>query len=327
MFFADFTPQRTLASVTTASGLLTQVRELITKADAEGWLPKLVDEAAKSNPAHAGLSAFRNEIKPLILAANVNHYRAVLMGDRLLIDRDAVRGAFERLANAQKRIVIVDGEPVTGKSHTVWFIRYLRDQHKNFGLIWIDLRDLAKASPDGLIEPTAIARSMAKQMSLDPTLVPDRGEQTWAAWISDFCDGLTGKLATAEKPWWLVVDNFTALRLPQETLDLLKKLCERLAINIPNLFLVLLGYKDTVPPQVEADIERETITRIDATEVGLFFKELYDSRQIPVTEAEIAGKVADVLRSVDPNHPRRLEIMGAEVTKIARTILQKAGGP
>jgi hypothetical protein len=325
--YVDLTPRRSLVSITTAGTLPAQVRELITTAEAEGWLPKLVEHAATSNPGAPGLAALRDEIKPLILAAAVNHYRAVVMGDRLLINRDAVRGALERLSNAQKRIVIVDGEPVTGKSHTVWFIRYLRDNFRSFGLIWIDLRELVAASPDGLIEPTLLARSMVKQMSLDPALVPERGEQTWAAWTSDFCDGLTGKLSAAEKPWWLVIDNFTAVRLPQETLDLVKKLCERLAINIPSLYLVLLGYRETMPPQVEADIEREQIARIDAAEVGLFFKELYDSRQIPVTEAEIALKVVQVLRSVDPAHPRRLEIMGAELTKIARTILQEAGQP
>jgi hypothetical protein len=324
IYFADFTPPKTLPSITTASGLTSMVRELITKADAEGWLPKLVDEAAKSNPADLALGQFRDELKPLIIAANANHYRVLLMGDRPLIDREPLRQAMERLATGQKRILVVDGDPVTGKSHTIWFIRYLRDQHKNFNLVWIDLKELFRAAPDGVISPSMIASSMAGQMGMRD-LVQLREEETWAAWTNVFCDNLTGRLANAANPWWLVVDNFAAVRLPQDSLGLVKKLCERLSINIPNLNVVLLSYKESVPETVEPDVERETIVSVDAGHVGLFFKELYESRQRPASDQVIAQKVAEVLRAVDPKHPRRLEAIGAEVTRVAKSILQELG--
>ena len=54
--------------------------------------------------------------------------------------------ALKRLSDQKKRIVIVTGAPVTGKTHTIWFIRHLRQQLKQFGLVWIDLEELAGAS-------------------------------------------------------------------------------------------------------------------------------------------------------------------------------------
>ena len=322
VYYADFNPPKTLPEITTASGILSMVRELITKADAEGWLPKLVEEAVKANDQHAPLVAFRDEIKPLIIAANADHYRVLLMGDRPLIDRDPLRDAAQRLSSGQKRILVVDGEPVTGKSHTIWFIRYLREQHKNFNVIWIDLRDLATAASDGVIDPSMIARSMALQMSM-PDLVREREEETWAAWTNVFCDALTGKLAAAPQPWWLVIDNFSVVPLPHDSLGLVKKLCERLSINLPNLCVVLLSYKESIPDTVEPDVEREKINPLDAGHLGLFFKALYDSRQHQVADAVIAERVADVLRSVDPNHPRRLEAIAAQVTRVVKSILQE----
>jgi hypothetical protein len=318
MFFGADLP-KSLAAVTTASGLRSILRELITHADAEGWLPALVQEAAKANP-HPPLVAFRDEIKPLIVAASANHYRVLLMGDRPLIDREPLRDGVERLGKGQKRILVVDGEPVTGKSHSIWFIRYLRDQQKTFNLIWVDLRELAAAAPDGVVDPAAIARSMALQMSM-PDLVRPREEETWAAWSNEFCDALTGRMAAAASPWWLVIDNFSAVPLPHDSLGLVKKLCERLAINIPNLFMVLLSYKDSIPATVEPDVERETIEPVDEGHIGLFFKALYDSRPKVVSDAIIAQRVAEVLRAVPPDHPRRLEAIAAEVTRKAKAIL------
>src|SRR5262245_60858606 len=101
--YAELTPTRTLSAITTASGVESQARELIERADAEGWLPSLVSEAAKAN-ASAALVAFRDEIKPLIVAASTNHYQVLLMGGRALIDREPLRRALERLSSQQKRI-------------------------------------------------------------------------------------------------------------------------------------------------------------------------------------------------------------------------------
>jgi hypothetical protein len=324
IFSADFTPPKSLAAITTASGLTSMVRELITKGDAEGWLPKLVDEAAKANAADLALAQLRDELKPMIIAASANHYRALLMGDRTLIDRDALRQAVERLANGQKRILVVDGEPVTGKSHTIWFLRHLHEQHKNFNLVWIDLKELAGTAADGVINPSAIAKSMAAQMGMSD-LVRAREEETWAAWTTVFCDNLTGRLGNAPQPWWVVIDSFAAVRLPQDSLDFVKKLCERLSINIANLNVVLLSYKESVPQTVEPDVERETIAPVDTGHIGLFFKELYESRQQPASDQVIAQKVAEVLRAVDPKHPRRLEALGAEAVRVAKSIVQELG--
>lgn len=321
IFFADFNPPKTLQSITTATGLKAQVRELITKAEAEGWLPKLVDEAAKANAANHALAELRDEIKPLILAALANPYKTCFMGNRPLVDREGLRTAMERLTNRLCRIVIIDGPEQSGKSYTIWFIRYLRDhQGGGFGLVWIDLRELA-GSNAALIQPQVLARSMVAQMGLPPSTVPVKEEETYAAWTQEFCNKLTGALAVAASPWWVVFDNFHQVLLPLETLELIKELAKRTAINIPTLHMVLLSYRDSLPDDVEPDVERETIGAIGPTELALFFKELYESRQLPATPSEVAGHVKDVLEAVDPNHPQRLRKLEIEVRRVAGKVV------
>lgn len=324
-FSGDFDPPRNRPEITTASGLLDMVREIIVRADGEGWLHQLVTEAGKANNTPE-LIAFAKETEPVLLAATVNHYRVLLMGERPLIDREPLRDAVQRLAAGQKRILVIDGDPASGKSHTVWFLRYLREQRQGFGLVWIDLRELANFAPQRLVEPVLIARSMAKQMGM-ADIVHEREEETWAAWTNDFCDTLTGKLAAAAEPWWVVIDSFSAVPLPHDSVGFVKTLCERLAVNIPKLTVILLSYRDSIPDNLEPDVQRETIDAIDEGHIGLFFKELYESLQVQPADLVIAEKTAEVLRAVDPNHPRRLEALGREVIRVAKDIVAKKGQP
>jgi hypothetical protein len=322
--FADLTPPRRLLEITTASGLRAQARELVERADGEGWLPDLVREAIKANE-HAALVALLDEIKPLIVAAAANHYEVLVMGDRVLIDREPLRQALKRLSNQQKRIVIVTGAPVTGKTHTIWFIRHLRQQLKQFGLVWIDLEELAKAA-NGFIEPMAIAKSIVRQMPLDASIVEPKGEENWAAWSIAFCQTLTGRLATAAQPWWVVIDNFSSVALTQDTKDFVKKLCEQLVITLDNLSVILLSYDDKLPDKIEGDVDREQLTAIGPVEVGLFFNAVFRSQNRQPTVAEVGQKVAEVLRAVNPQHPRPLEALAIEVTRVAKQIVEGTGG-
>ena len=145
VFAVDLPKPTTLSLITTANGIHSQVRDLITIADADGWLPKLVEQAANDRSSNETLTRFRDEIKPLILEANANHYHVLLMGNRPLIDRDPLRQAVERLSTGQKRILVINGEPVSGKSHTIWFIRHLHEQHKNFDLLVTSAASMAGA--------------------------------------------------------------------------------------------------------------------------------------------------------------------------------------
>jgi hypothetical protein len=324
--YADFTPRKSLARIAPPGKLDSRVRELIKSAEAEGWLLSLVEEAWKANRTPS-LQAFRDTLKPLVVAGPVNHYKVCFMDNRPLVDRDGLRSATELLATARRRIVIVNGEPVSGKSYSLQYIRYLREQLQNFALVWVDLEVLSKRTGGGMVLPSTVAERIVEQMNLDPATLPEKGEETWAAWVTAFCDRLTGRLQRSTEPCWIVLDGFHRVPLPQETMDLVKELATRVCVNISTLRLVLLSYADILPSDVEPDVERETISPISSAELSRFFTQVYEGRGAPFTAADVAQVVARVLRQIDPNHPRRLELLGREVVKASRDILTQGVGP
>ena len=322
--YMNFTPRKVLARIVAPNDNLEErARTLIKTAETEGWLRQLVDEAVATNATPA-LQQIVNDFRPLLAAAITNHYKVSFMGVRPLVDRDDLRTALESLDQAKRRIVVVNGPRASGNSYTLQFIRYLREQLGTFGLIWVDLWELSGTAADRVVTPLMVGRAIVDQGI--EAVVPEKGEEPWAAWVTTFCNRLTGPVNKLPQPQWIVLDSFRQVAVPTETLDLVKALAKRLAINLPHLRLVLLSYDHGLPADLEPDLETEQIKPITAKELSLFFTRIYEARKIDkaidYTPKEVAVAVAKVLRAVDPNDPDRLATLAREVAKEAKGILE-----
>jgi hypothetical protein len=306
-----------------AAALDERVRSVIGRAQAEGWLSKLVMAAQAARPDNATFSALVSEYQLARPNGPVNHYDAwLLRGNRALIDRQTLREKLRTLGDQMgSRILVVDGDPVSGKTYSLQLINHLADFLGAFKVVWVDLVRLAARNPT--IEPERLARHIAEQMRLNVASLRPKGAEQDATWIEHFGTWLTGELADRNEQWWIVIDHFLRVPLSQQTKDLVEELAVRIDMNIPQLRLVLLSYRDDLPLAGGGGVEREEIKRIDVDDLTNFFRKVYADRGLDPTPAEIAKAIAKVFSQVDEKHERRLEQIGRRAAEVSREIIER----
>jgi hypothetical protein len=329
--YMDLTPRRSLSSMTTQNDTPPDmVRKVIKTAEREGWLLQLVLEAHKVNQENDALKKIvaRFQQSNLAAAAAPSHfYQTCFMGPRPFVDREDLRAALSRLDAGNRKIVVVKGAPHSGKSYTVQFIAYLRLQLQTFELAWVDLRDLARPNPETVIvvTPKMVATSIVEQLKLPAAVIPEKAEETWDSWNTSFCDRLNPVVAELAKPAWIVIDSFEQVRVPQETLALIKHIAKRLSVTLGNLRLVLLAYNDDLPGDLRLDIVTEEIPKLTPAHLSLFLTRIFDQlkaeRQMEFTTTDVARATACVLRAVPPKDATPLLTMALKITELCDRIL------
>jgi len=298
------------------------VRTVIGRAQAEGWLNRLVMEAHNSRPHVATFGELLNELQLVGVNGPVDHYEACLLrGNRALIDRQTLRLKLRTLGDQMgSRILVVDGDAVSGKSYSLQLINHLAEVLGGFRVVWVDLVRLAARNP--AIEPERLARYIAEQMKLDVTSLRPKGAEQDATWIEHFGNWLTGELAGRDDQWWIVIDHFLRVPLSQQTKDLIEELAIRIDNNIQQLRLILLSYRGDLPLAGGGGVEREEIKRIGVDDLTNFFLKVYADRGQKAAPAEIAKAIKKVLNQVDEKHERRLEQIGQKAAEVSREIIQ-----
>jgi hypothetical protein len=323
---------KSLDQLALGDNLIAIIEKMIRLAEDEVWLSDLVNAAVELRQDHQELQRIQAELQPLLVLEEIDHYEVLLLrGDRALVNRKALRQALRNMnqnAVQGKRILIVDGPPISGKTYSLQFISYLHTAIKSFKLAWIDLGRLA-LEEGGEIRPEALGRKIASQAGLEG--MPARGQEQDARWVGQFCDWITGALADEDQIRYIVIDGFGSTLLPQGTHDLIHQLAIRVEINLSMLRLVLISYRnrDSLPLEVVAGVEYEYISPIDNAELISFFTRLYDDRkrmhQTEYSFNDVTKSVAAVLSQLPPQDSRRLVHLGEAVAKEAKKILNLGG--
>jgi hypothetical protein len=243
-----------------------------------------------------------------------------LNGSSVLLNRSALRAAVQDLNRPNgKRILVVKDkdQPTTpgiyrtktGKSHTVHYVSYLRVAKQEFQSIDIDLEELAERVPEeskGQIQPSDLAKVLLTKMKLPLTLLPERPNNSqWSNWVGDFVDNLEAELRSRGQAWWIVIDGFNAVILPNQTVLLVQGIAKMVSISLDNIRLVLLGYASTLPPdKVLPYVTEETLVRALLREevfkeLGKLYMQACLQRQIPATPESISDLVAQSMGSGD----------------------------
>ena len=294
------------------------VMSLILEFESSGKLLDLLDKAVQQKPGNAKLQSVKDTFVPLTIQANVDHFSVCFIGDeeRALINRLDLRESLKNLIRSQaggKRVLVVKGPPVSGKSYSFEMISYLYEALQNFKFVWIDLKPYQSVTPED------IARRIVDRIGLPDNVIPIVGQEQDSRWIQSFCDRLEREVEDAPDIWLLVIDGFTQWKLSDFANELIHELARRIRLSLPRLRMVLLGYEG-LPPDIEKTAIREEIKAIDERDLINFFMRIYEERQKTMTPDDITNKVAEVLRAVDPSNPRRVELIGAEVARVCKTI-------
>lgn len=317
MLFDQDLPGRTLDANAMGNDLTEVIRNLIGKAQKQGWLMRLLDAAVKStnNPK---LEDAARLLKPLRDLEEEDHFNVCfLSANSVMVNRTELRDALKELESAKPRgirVLTVNGDPVSGKTYSKELISYLYEVRGNFEPIWIELGEYQNTG----ITAVDLAGEIIAKMGLgDETLPKDNREQP-ARWVLAFRSSLVGKMRGHPTNWWIVIDGFNQVAIPPEV-DYLIQALARITQDLPRFRLILLGYPNELPDIARYAIA-ENIKPVEREDLLDFFIRLYDQIAQPFDGNKAAEKVAEILRNVDPNDPRRIETLGNETARVAKSI-------
>jgi hypothetical protein len=282
-----------------------------------GWLIRLVELAREEAAGDLELQAVQVEIVAnlkFVPPENLNHFKVCcLNGGHIMVDRDSLREALEKLYDPrEKRIIVVNDEvpPMppeqrikTGKSHTRKLIAYLREVREDFGLVDVDLEEIRDVlPPPKLIMPNEVASSIVRQMKYKTALLPPPPKDSqWARWSFEFCEKLVAEAMEDDRTWWIVIDSFNIVLVPPETLGLINLLTQRISDKLGNVRMILVGYNGPLLPTVRAKVDPVKV--FEQKHLIEFFTRAFTEKGRKFTEEDVVNAVIRVLDGADSAHP------------------------
>ncbi|MCK7625275.1 hypothetical protein MUU72_19555 [Streptomyces sp. RS10V-4] len=229
-------------------------------------------------------------------------------GTAAFIDREDLRETLRRfVADPEKSVLLVDGEPDSGRSYTYTFLRHI-GQHSGFRPARVTLSRTSTARQ--VLE--RLAAFVGGQDAGDEPSGP-AGTGGPAPSLEDAVHRMVGRATAADERYWLVLDECDKLDPHSDVWDFIGQLAlavyEHAALRgdrAPRL--VLLGYGRSMRPlpyDLRGSLCWDTARVIEADDLRRFFDQLF--RESPPAaldggDGEIAGlvevAVAEVLRAV-----------------------------
>ncbi|MER8569006.1 hypothetical protein NKH85_12490 [Mesorhizobium sp. M0924] len=218
--------------------------------DAE-FLSLLAGHAGPVDPLPGPNQPLRDMAAALLAAAlpPQEAHRPCFVNGRLFINRDSLWGAIAAFPASQgaQRILLVDGDPGTGKSYSAQLVSQ-SSSHTRARYIPIDLaRSTAPEAGLGeLTAPLAVRLELALKQKFDDLAQEARdvlraGERLVAALQEREQSAQAG---TVPEPWWILVDGLNLPRVGPGIIDLVLRLVQAIDQGeCNNVWLVLIGLK------------------------------------------------------------------------------------
>lgn len=317
---------QSLATVSQAAPLPTRLLQSIKHAEANDYLPELLDAAVSLRPTSTELIEFRDSLVATLPPPGVSPFDfCQLGGGTVMVDREPLRDAVEELCNPNgRRILVIRGEPQSGKSHSLQLITFISDVVGGFTVVALNLEPRTQADAPLVIDAATLATRLVKLNGYNLALPPSPGDRQWAKWAIDFCDELEN-CVRGTPVRWIVIDGINKVVLDQTAQELVHELANRIYSSIRNLRLVLVGYEQSLPAGVLPYIQEEKVARITDKHLIEFFARACVELNIPHTEERLIEVVGRVLTQVDMNGSDYLLKLGPVVAQEISRKLAKVG--
>ncbi|MET7533258.1 AAA family ATPase [Streptomyces goshikiensis] len=218
-----------------------------------------------------------------------DHFLATVLrnGTEVFIDRAELRKRLrEFLADPEQTVLVVDGEPDSGRSYTYSLLRYL-GQHCGFRPVRVTLSRTSTA--DQVVRRLAefVGDPGAGSGPYDPSQLNDRLPS-----VEDAVHRIVSRATTADEQFWLVLDECDMLDANSDVWDCIGQLA--LAIydrtakpgeTLPRL--VLLGYptQRQLPYYVRKNVCRDTARAVGPDDLRGFFRAFFQEAPAPAPAA------------------------------------------
>ena len=271
---------------------------------AETGTPPFLDElvtAFLAKFAHdAEVQKFSEAIKPPAQRAArtvARPYYACFLPTGPFVDRDDLRPALEYLHDhtahptKKPRILVVTGDPNSGKSHTKHLLNHLGVQYA-FQPALVDFSRWT----GGEVTPVHVGQRIAQRLKCT---VPPVGDEQLTRWSMIFFDTVVPEIGNAAH--WLVID-FGRVNISKDVAEFIDELATQVTDAMPNMRLVLLGYTKPLTTSAKRIVEQDSTREITETELSKFFAQFYSEYGPQLEDEEltdrIAGHVPEVLNEM-----------------------------
>jgi hypothetical protein len=304
-----------LDDLTTPTATLPEtILSVVLRAQADGWLPDLVEAIKRDQPGRADIQAFTLPVPDDAPVAGSDPYEDwVVRRNKVLVDREPLRDAVRNLEQTNAyRFLVVTGEEKTGKTYSRHFITHIFERRRTFELGWINLVDLYRPAT-GPLTPEPIAERLFSYLRLDPALVPAKDDEKYERWSQRACDALIRALPAFQPgaprvAKWLMLDGFNSVPVHDGTIAFVEEVSRHVEATLTDVRLILLGWKGVLPEDAEDLALRETVMAISDQSLKDFFQRVHKQRAPALSDSDlakaVAQSVANVKRAVQPGIAR-----------------------
>ena len=276
--------------------------EAVPDAARRGTLPALIAHVGSWQPA------FKTELTRRLEAlsvptgerrwyASADPYASAfvgLRGARAVIDRAALRSAVRDLVNDDYWVLVVHGEPRSGKSHTWLFIEHLRRTGHLLGSTRLTRVSTHDWSDEAEVTGNAVAQVLGRRLGLSVLSAPS-GELDDAA-VRKFLDLLLGVYPDDGTTRWIVLDGLDRPNVQDGARDLARGLIKLVdGGDLPRTRLVITGL-DPFGLHLGHTVLTEHIPVINEHLLRGFLTDVAANLGRTALEAEIAECMGTILR-------------------------------
>ncbi|HFC11506.1 MAG TPA: hypothetical protein ENJ56_01585 [Anaerolineae bacterium] len=298
--------RKRLEGLTTANGLGAMCMDLVMWAVDKSRLPELLAVAVKvakrDAPANGKINAKLAAIVTWVevhapsAEINIDPYDAHYFAGIHFANRQPLRDHLQKLADHTIGVLLVDGAPKSGKSYSWYLLTHLKDTLLQQSDIYrIELVDWVKENRNA----KTIAEDILMEIGVDhafelPMLPRD---------VRKIGKELGRQIKKKQAPFWVIIDG-----LGQEEIDpsakqltdyLIKAVVGR---DIPNLRLILLGYRDPLLGSLRVGAEQ--IDPLRQPDFYTLLQEVALLEKLAVTDAALTHCAQQLMQVVEAASPQ-----------------------
>ncbi|MFJ3921878.1 AAA family ATPase [Streptomyces sp. NPDC090022] len=204
-------------------------------------------------------------------------------GSEVFLDRAELRKRIQEFhEDPDKTVLLVDGEPDSGRSYTYTFLRHL-GLHCSFHPVRVSLNQ-ASTGEEIVRRLAGFLADSAGIPPLNPTQLNDPLPS-----IDDAVHDIVRRATAARERFWLVIDECDRADVNSDVWDCIGKLAQAIYDHTPVRRdaaprLVLLGYSTSMrqlPYEIRKNEVRDTARQADTDDMRLFFEQFFAEPAAP----------------------------------------------
>lgn len=212
--------------------------------------PELPEVAIQNDPNLAFKSIFLYEEMPFIPRTPFNR---------------AIKGM---ISGTGSRVLILTGQERTGLTYSYYFIQHAAECH-GYRCFTLSLQSLF--TEEGTAESLPLAQYLIQKMGIDYNFPAEEEFK-----LTGFCSTFSGKVALNKQKFLIFIDHLAFFPMTIECINFINKLAVTIQRELPNVRLVLAGFKETLSIDNVPTIKTVSMDSFSLNNLDDFFRGFYE---------------------------------------------------